>query len=200
MSTSVIESIQSLVSKRLLIYLLKFIGAFCFFYYGTLAIIGLSAPVGYYSGFVDHYLNYIPPFRDFVLNAARHLLTLFGYESFQKSGTQLLVVGGGGVNVVYSCLGYGVTSFWLAFVFANAGSWQKKLAWMLGGALVLLIINVLRLSLVALASHKHWAYPLGWDNHTWFNIAAYLMIFLMMWVYDRGNKITGTGQRENTKA
>lgn len=150
-----------------------------------MAIIGLSAPEGYYSSFVADYLNFIPPFRDFVLHATIKTLSLFGYESFQLSATQLRIVGGGGVNVVYSCLGYGVTSFWLAFVFANTGSWKKKLVWMLGGAIVLLVINILRMSLVALASHKGWAYPLGLDHHTWFNIVAYGLIFLMIWVYDR---------------
>lgn len=93
--------------------------------------------------------------------------------------------------MVYSCLGYGVTSFWLAFVFANTGSWKKKLLWMLGGALALLVINILRLAFVALASHKGWAYPLGWDHHTWFNIAAYGMIFLMIFFYDRRLKVDG---------
>ncbi len=87
--------------------------------------------------------------------------------------------------MVYSCIGYGITSFWLAFVFANKGSWKKKLLWMTGGALVLWIINVVRISLVLLANSKQWAIPLGWDHHTWFNIVAYGFIFLMMWVYDK---------------
>jgi exosortase/archaeosortase family protein len=180
---------KSFLNRGILIYLAKFAGAFCFFYYGTLAIIGLSSPGGHYSRFVAEYLNYIPAFRTFSLDASKHLLTLLGYESFLKSETQLRIVGGGGINLVYSCLGYGVISFWLAFVFANTGTWRKKLAWMVGGALVLIFINVLRLSLVALASHKGWAYPLGWDHHTWFNLVAYLIIFGMIYLYDRAFKI-----------
>ncbi len=179
---------SNFINKRILIYLVKFIGGFCFFYYGTLAIIGLSSPVGYYSGFVDKYLNFIPAFRDSLLNASKYFLALFGYESFQSSPTQLRMVGGSAVNLVYSCLGYGLTSFWLAFVFANTGSWKKKLLWMMGGAVVLYIINVIRISLVLLAASKHWKYPLGWDHHTWFNIAAYGMIFLMIWFYDKSGR------------
>jgi exosortase/archaeosortase family protein len=179
---------KNFLNKQVLIYLIKFIGAFCFLYYGTLAIIGLSSPGGYYSEFVARYLNFIPAFRNSLLICSEYFLALLGYESYQAKGIQLLLVGGGGVSIVYSCLGYGITSFWLAFVFANYGSWKKKLLWMVGGATALYIINVLRMSLVALASHKRWAYPFGWDHHTWFNIVAYGMIFLMMWVYDKSQK------------
>ncbi len=180
---------KKFLNRQVLIYLVKFIGAFCFLYYGTLAIIGLSSPGGYYIGFVDRYLNFIPAFRNSLLTCSEYFLALLGYESYQAKGIQLLLVGGGGVSIVYSCLGYGITSFWLAFIFANTGSWKHKLFWMLGGAAALYIINVLRLSLVALASHKRWAYPFGWDHHTWFNIVAYALIFTMMWLYDRRNKV-----------
>lgn len=150
-----------------------------------MAVIGLSAPGGYYSSFVDNYFNFIPAFRDSLLYASKYFLVLFGYESFQSAPTQLRIVDGAAVNLVYSCLGYGVTSFWLAFVFANTGAWKKKLSWMIGGAVVLYIINVLRISLVLVAAQNKWEYPFGWDHHTWFNIAAYGIIFLMIWVYDK---------------
>lgn len=177
------------INKVILIYLLKFIGAFCFLYYTTLAIIGLSAPVGYYSSFVARNLNFIPAFRNSLLSCSEYLLTLMGYDSFQASSTQLRIDGGGGVNIVYSCLGYGITSFWLAFVFANSCSWKIKILWMLSGATLLYIINVFRISLVALASHEHWSYPLGWDHHTWFNIVAYGAIFCMIYFFDRTLKL-----------
>ena len=172
--------------------MLKFIGIFCFFYYGTLAIIGFSARGGYYSSFIDHYLNFIPAFRNSLLSCSEYFLALLGYDSYRANVTQLLMVGGGGVNLVYSCLGYGITSFWLAFVFANAGNWKKKLLWVLGGVAVLYIINAVRISLVALASNKRWTYPLGWDHHTWFNVVAYLVIFGMIYCYDKSFKINST--------
>ena len=100
----------------------------------------------------------------------------------------MLVKEGRGVNVGYSCLGYGVTSFWSAFVFAKIDSWKRKAVWMLGGALVLWIINVIRISLVLIGANSKWKFPFGWDHHTWFNIAAYLAIFVMIWLYDRSRK------------
>ncbi len=183
---------KAFVNKRILIYLVKFIGAFCFFYFGTVAIIGLSAPVGYYSAFVDNYLNFIPFFRSTLLNGTKAFVYLFGYESYIPVNTQIRLVGGGGVNLVYTCLGYGVTSFWLAFVFANQGSFIKKLLWMLGGSLLIWIINVLRISMVLLANGKKWNIPFNIDNHTLFNIAAYIAIFSMIYFFDRSSKAKAT--------
>ena len=39
------------------------------------------------------------------------------FHLFMKDGT--------GVNIVFSCVGYGVMSFWGAFVIANKGQWKK---------------------------------------------------------------------------
>ena len=182
---------NNFINKQVLLYLLKFGGLFCLLFYGTEAIIGLSAPEGHYSAFVDHYLNFIPAFRNSLLQSSRFFLSLFGYECYQSSGILLNMVGGSSVQLVYSCLGYGVTSFWIAFVFANNGSWQKKAAWMIGGTALLYIINVVRISLTLLSNSRKWHFPFGWDNHTWFNIVAYAGIFLMIWVYD------GVGRGKN---
>lgn len=184
---------NSFLNKRILTYLLKFAGAFCICYFGTLAIIGLSAPGGYYSGFVDKYLNFIPAFRDSLLWSSKIFLSLLGYETYQDSPIHLrMTTGGGGVQLVYSCLGYGVTSFWLAFVFANTGSWKKKLLWMLGGAALLYIINVIRIALTLLGNSQKWRFPFGWDNHTWFNVVAYAGIFLMIYFYDKSGRTINT--------
>lgn len=157
-------------------------------FFGTEAIIGLSAPVGYHSGFVENYLNFIPHLRNSLLISSKYFLSLIGYEAYQSSPIHLSLVSGGSVQLVYTCLGYGVTSFWIAFIFANNGRWQKKLAWMIGGAVVLYIINVIRIALTLLGNSRKWHFPFGWDNHTWFNIAAYGMIFLMIWFYDKSGR------------
>lgn len=163
-------------------------------YFGTLAVEGLAAPEGkYYSGFIDKHLDYVSWLRSSLTHGTKLLVSAFGYPADLLSLTVLQVRGGRGINVGYSCLGYGVISFWIAFVFANRGSWEKKLAWMLGGAFVLWIINVLRISLVLLAANRNRKFPLGWDHHTWFNIVAYGAIFAMIWVYDKGTRMKGKG-------
>ena len=176
-------------NKGILIYLLKFIGAFCLLYFGTLAVEGLAAPEGrFYSSFVEHYLNYISWLRSSLTYTTKGVLTSLGYTIDIISPTYFKVRHGLGVRMGYDCLCYGVTSFWLAFVFANTGTWKKKLVWMILGTLALWIINVTRISLLVIATNKGWSFPFGWDHHTWFNIAAYLVIFIMIWFFDRHSK------------
>jgi exosortase/archaeosortase family protein len=84
-----------------------------------------------------------------------------------------------------SCVGYGVYSFWIAFVAANQGTIYKKMRWIIVGIFLLWLINVLRITLLLVAVNNGWPMPLGIDHHTWFNIAAYLLIFIMIFKYDR---------------
>lgn len=175
-------------SNALVIYLIKFLGLFGLLFYGTEAVIALASPGNHYSALVADHLNFIPSFRIFLLKVAQILLSTGGWQVNITDAYTLSFTGGASVRMVYSCLGYGVLSFWVAFVFANKGSWQKKGWWMLGGCMVLTGINTIRIALILLASQKGWQIPFGWDHHTWFNIVAYLLIFAMIMVYDRSEK------------
>jgi exosortase/archaeosortase family protein len=179
----------SMLNKKFIIYVLKFAVAFCVLYFGTLAIIGLAAPDGYYSPFVANYLDYISVFRSLLLHTSKGLLSLFNYDTTFRDKYTLMGYHGG-IRMVYSCIGYGVMSFWAAFIFANKGSWKKKLAWIIGGLFALFCINVLRIILLIVALDKNWPMPLGLDHHTWFNIIAYLLIFLMIYLYDKSTPRT----------
>ena len=96
-----------------------------------------------------------------------------------------------------SCVGYGVYSFWIAFVAANRGSLAKKLAWISLGLLALWLINDIRITLFLLAINKGWPMPLGIDHHTWFAIFAYLLIFILIALYDRSLKKGGGNEVPN---
>lgn len=99
------------------------------------------------------------------------------------------ITGGRGIIIAMDCVGYGVYSFWIAFVAANSGSFTRKLKWIFFGVLVLWLINDIRITLFLVAINKGWPMPLGLDHHTWFNIFAYLFIFLMIWWYDKTGKL-----------
>jgi exosortase/archaeosortase family protein len=184
--------------KFFLKYLLKFGLCFCILYFGTLAIIGLSAPGGYYSEFVHNYLDYVSLFRFCLLHTSKILLMLFGYNVFVENAYIIRMHGGSGVHLVYSCLGFGVMSFWVAFVYANTAPWKKKAKWIIGGVLAIIFINVLRISIFLVAINKHWHNIFNLDNHALFNIAVYMLIFVMIYMFDRNSrKIKGMQKPNN---
>lgn len=171
-----------------LIYLLKFAGVFCLCYFGTLAIIGLASPAGNYSPIVEKYFDYVSWIKISLINATACILSLFKTPTHIEPGFLIRITGGRGVIIAMNCVGYGVYSFWIAFVVANTGSFWKKIAWILKGLLILWFINVIRITLFLIAINRGWPTPLGIDHHTWFNIAAYLAIFILIWRYDRSQK------------
>jgi exosortase/archaeosortase family protein len=89
-----------------------------------------------------------------------------------------------------------VYSFWIAFVIANKSSFSRKLVWILIGLFMLWTINVIRISLFLVAVNKHWKMPLGINHHDWFTIVAYLVIFLMIFAFDKYNN----NQKRNKSA
>ncbi|HVZ96954.1 MAG TPA: hypothetical protein VG847_08775 [Chitinophagaceae bacterium] len=170
------------------VYLLKFAGIFSLCYFTTLGIIGLASPGGYYSPFIARYADYVTWLRNSLLNATSGILSVFHIQTEREPGFYLGMPGGNGVIIAYDCVGYGVYSFWIAFVAANTGTVWRKIKWIAGGLLLLWIINVIRITLVLLAINKGWAMPFGIDHHTWFNIAAYILIFILIFLYDRTGK------------
>jgi exosortase/archaeosortase family protein len=172
-----------------IIYLIKFIGIFSLLYFGTIGLIGLSAPGGYYIPFIDHYFNYVSWLRSSLLYASKAIISVAGFENFIKQPYNLEVIGGRGIHIGYDCLGYGVLSFWAAFIMANPGTKGRKAKWMVGGLLLIWCINVMRISLLLIAINKAWPAPLSLDHHAWFNIASYTCIFTCIYFYDRSGKV-----------
>lgn len=151
-------------------------------------MIGLTSPGGYYSIFADRYLNYVAVLRGLLLHSAKSLLLILGYPVYLKDIYTIKLQNGLGVHVGYDCIGYGVMIFWLAFIIANSGSLMKKIKWIIAGLLLIWIINVLRISLLVVALNEKWSSPFDLDNHTLFNIVAYIAIFSMIYLFDRAEK------------
>lgn len=189
-------------------YILKFLGIFCVLYFATQVVIAMAAPEGkYYSQLVANYFDYVSALKVSLMRGSAFILSLFGIATHEAPGFMLRMNGGRGVIIAYSCVGYGVYSFWAAFVIANRGRFLKKLWWVVAGLFCLWLINVIRISLFLTAINKGWPMPLGIDHHTWFNIVAYIFIFMMIFLYDRsfreksgdpevqGNSASGLQQR-----
>ena len=177
-----------LLDKKFLWFVAKFLGLFVLFYYGTIAIIGLAAPGGSYSPFVAKYLDYVSWIKHSLIAGTAWLVGLFGYSTVKEPGFLIRITGGRGVFIAMSCVGYGVYSFWAAFVLSNNGTAFKKTAWVIGGLLLLWIINVGRISMFLVAINKNKTMPLGIDHHDWFTMIAYAFIFGMIYLYDKTNR------------
>ena len=120
-----------------------------------------------------------------LIKATGFILSLFNVGTHVEPGFMIGINGGRRVHIAMDCVGYGVYSFWIAFVAANSGTLWKKIAWIISGVFILWFINVIRITLFLVAINKRWPMPLGIGHHTWFNIAAYGMIFILIWLYDR---------------
>ncbi len=189
-------------NKNIVKYLLKFIGVYCSCYYGALTIAGLSVPGKYYNSIVDRYFDFVSLLRSSLLYGAKLFVSIFGYKTYFANEYILRIVNGSGIKMVYSCLGLGVMSFWVAFAFANNQTRGKKLQWMLGGLFVIWSINVIRISLLLISGNSNWTIP-WFDHHTWFSIVAYLMIGILIYFYDRSSKIipsNNTGSSGNYRS
>ena len=174
-----------LSDKKFLGFIAKFVGLFLLLYYGTIAVIGIAAPGGLYSEFVEKYLDYVSWIKQSLIVGSSWLVGLFGYNTQEEPGFLLRVVGGRGVFIAMDCVGYGVYSFWIASVVANTMAIKTKIAWILGGVLALWAINVGRISMFLIAINKNQTMPFGIDHHTWFNIVAYGFIFIMIYFFNK---------------
>jgi exosortase/archaeosortase family protein len=171
-------------------YIFKFGGIFCFLYFGTLFIVGSGVEGGsFYFPWVYKHFYYLDVLRDFILRQADFVLELLGYET-RRTSIAVLRIGRHGISLNDACLGYGLMSFWIAFVVSDIGPFKKKVKWLLIGLISLNIINVLRVCLIILAGHHKWVELPTIDHHMMFNIAAYILIFIMIYFYSKNNKNT----------
>ena len=110
------------------------------------------------------------------------MLSVFKIETYQLDPFIVRIKNGVGVRIAHGCVGYGVYSFWFAYVLANRYEIKRKIILIIFGLFVLWFINVIRISLLLIAMQNKWPMPLGWDHHTWFTIFSYgaILIFLFL--------------------
>ena len=169
-------------------FILVFVLIFLLCYFGTLFITGLAIPGGIYSPFAETYFNLAAWLRTSLIEGTKLFVAFFKIETVRTNEYVLRIPQANGIRIVYSCLGFGVMSFWTAYIIATTAKKIKKIVWLFIGLLLIWIINVVRISMVLIAGKKGWKFPLGLDHHTWFNIIAYLAIFLMMFLFEKNIK------------
>lgn len=167
-------------------FIAKFILLFLVLYYGCEFWIGITSPGNHYSQFCDKYLNYINWMRTSLLYAARAFCSILGYPATVISKTTIQGFNGYKATIIYSCIGYGILSFWAAFVITFPTFFYRKIKWLLGGLFLLWLVNVLRISLLLIYINKVKTIHSFPQHHLVYNIASYAMIFVMIYFFAKG--------------
>lgn len=173
-------------------YLLKFIlrllALYLLFRGINWLMIGIIVPGGYYSPFVDQYLNYVTFVKTSVLQTGGFLGSLFGISSHLVDNSTLRMEDGNSLMMAWSCAGLEILSFWAAFSLADTTPLRSKLLWCVGGLLTIWFINCARVALLIVAIYQDWQIIPRLKHHDTFNIVAYSFVFLLMYVYYNKNK------------
>lgn len=164
-------------------FIIKFLVLFLGLHYFNEFYIGITAPGGLYVPFLEHHLDYVAWIRHSILWGSMHLSGLFGYESYIDGPFHLRSVTGPGVQMVYSCIGLGVMSFWAGFVLAHEIKWKKKIGWTLLGLIVIWIVNCFRVTVILAATVNKWNPSKYLDHHDTFNIIAYVCVFILIIIF-----------------
>jgi len=161
-------------------FLLVFLGLFLFFYYFNIFFFSITSHGSHYSPFFDEHLNYIRWLRNLLLDVSRSIINMIGFTCISNDH-QLLVAGHGIIDVVYSCLGLGVMSFFTAFVIAYPKKLKRKLIFLITGLICIQVLNVFRFVLLAVLWNKKSKLIL--DHHTIFNIIIYIIITITLYFW-----------------
>ena len=157
-----------------------FVVLFGLFYYFNIMFFALTSGGKHYTPFLAEHLNYIAGLRGLLLKSSAGILNLFGFAAITND-YDLLVAGHGTLQVVYSCLGLGVISFFAAFVLAYPRKWMPKLIFLMGGIIGIEFLNVLRFVLLAIFWNKSEHHII--DHHAIFNVTLYLVIAIVLYFW-----------------
>ncbi|GEO08376.1 archaeosortase/exosortase family protein [Segetibacter aerophilus] len=168
-------------------YFVKFLVLLLSLYYFNLIYWGLTDPKNFYVPFFDKYLNYISWLTTSILKAASFIDSVFGVKA-SITGNNIFAPKGASVFLSYECLGFGVMSFWIAFIVADRSSLKRKFLWCFAGVILIWVINCCRIAILMLALQNKWPQSTHMDHHDMFNVAAYLLILLLIYLYNREDK------------
>lgn len=174
--------VQKAFHHKLSRFIFSFLGLYLLIYYFTVFWIGVMAKGNVYWQFADQHMDFISGFRYFLLHASKIVCTTFGYEAIVSGKYVMHIKGGSGIRLVYSCLGYGIMSFYVSFILA----WPKKgikEKWfpLIGGLAAIIFLNILRLALLAIIYTENpnaKSFPV--DHHDVFNFILYAVIAGML--------------------
>lgn len=168
-----------------LLFVVKLILLYVLFYGLSLALIGCASPAGkMYIPFLAEKLNLVEGYRFFLLKASEAFTSISGFES-RIVPPYNLKVGNSGITLVYSCMGYGLMSLWLALIIAYPSGWRQKILPLIGGLILINILNIIRIGGLAMLYSEGETELFSWiDHHTLFNTVVYIAMFVVfvLWI------------------
>ena len=166
-----------------LIFVAKLVVLYILFYCLSFALIGVSSPSGrMYMPFIAENLNLVEGYRMFLLHSSGLFARLAGYET-AIIAPYTLAVGNSGVTLVYSCMGYGLMSVWLALILAYPMTWKKR-GWAIVIGLILInLLNIIRIGGLAMLYSEGNTDLFNWiDHHTLFNTVVYVVLAIYFYL------------------
>ena len=157
-------------------------GVFYLFFQGLIAAL---APDGHlYWGWLHQNFDIVKGFRRFLMILSQYLVSLLGYQS--STSEYLLTIEGKSVRLVYSCLGFGLTSALWALILAYPGRVISKIVACVLGFVMILTLNVLRIGgLAVLHATDRWSLFYHIDHHDFFNLVVVLFALMFFSIYLR---------------
>lgn len=175
-------------------FVIVFLLLFLFLYYFDIFFFGITSPGNHYNAFLAQNLNYISWLRHFLLMSSAWVLNLLGFAAIYNE-YDLLVAGHGTIQLVYSCLGLGVISFFAAFVLAYPKTFKSKWMFLIGGIIGIEALNILRFVLLAIFWDKRGKHQI--DHHTIFNILIYLIIAFTLYFWIKHDDVPDINESKN---
>jgi exosortase/archaeosortase family protein len=120
-------------------------------------------------------------------NGAGFITSFFGVNAIVDR-KEIFVENSASVMLEYSCLGMGIMSFWIAFIVAHKISISNKLLWIVGGILLIWVINCWRIAILLISLQNRWKGVGYMDHHDMFNLASYAIIGLLLYFFYRKSK------------
>jgi exosortase/archaeosortase family protein len=162
-------------------FVFLFIVLFAFFYYFNIYFFSLTSEASAHrnSILVEHF-DYIRGLRLLLLHLSTQVLNWLGYSAITDE-YNLLVAGRGKIQLVYSCLGLGVMSFFSAFVLSYPKKWKQKIMFLVAGLFAIQFLNVIRFVVLALFWHPSNNKII--DHHTIFNLFIYTVIAVSLYFW-----------------
>lgn len=133
--------------------------------------------------FIDTlYVDTLNIFASFLLETSKFIVNLFGYEAVTYGKTIKIIddLTTMGVYLDRGCMGRNVMLTFAGLIAVFPGSWKHKLWYIPAGTVVLIILNIFRISALTIIAHCCPEYS-DVNHYIIFKYTAWVFIFIM-WV------------------